>query len=58
MIHKWIIILPSYAIVNFYLIFDGVVYMQMGALTTRSQYRVSETQMNIKACEARVSFKK
>ena len=39
----------SYAIVDFHLFYDGAVDIQMSPLT-RSQCKVSDTQVTIKAC--------
>ena len=42
--------LLSYAIVDFYLLYDGAVDMQIRALLTRSQCKVSYTQLTVEAC--------
>ena len=40
--------LLSYAIVDFYLCYDGAVDMQIWALLTKSQCRVSDTLVTVK----------
>ena len=45
-----IIMLLSYPIVDSYLFYDGVVDMQLWFLLTRSQCRVSDTQVTVKVC--------
>ena len=47
--------LLSYAIVEFYLFYDGAVEMQIWALLKRSQCRVSDIQMTVKASGASCS---
>ena len=42
--------LLSYTIVDFYLFYNGVVDMKIWALLTRSQCKVSDTQVTVKAC--------
>ena len=42
--------LLSYTIVDFYLFNNGAVDMQMYALLTRTQCKVSNTQVTVKAC--------
>ena len=41
--------LLSYTIVDFYLLYDGAVDMQIWALLTRNQSKVSDTQVTVKA---------
>ena len=41
--------LHFYAIVEFYLFYDGAVNMQIWSLLTRSQYRVFDTQVTAKS---------
>ena len=41
--------LLSYAIVDFYLLYDGAADMQILALLTRGQCRVTDTQGTVKA---------
>ena len=38
-----------YAIADFYLFYDGAIDMQIWALLTRSDFRVSATQVTVKA---------
>ena len=40
----------SYTIVDFHLFYDEAVDIQLWALLTRSQFKVSDTQVIIKAC--------
>ena len=42
--------LLSYSIVDFHLFFDGAVDTQIGAPLKRSQCKVSNTQVTVKAC--------
>ena len=42
--------LPSYTMVDFRLFYDGPVDIQLWALLTRSQCKVSDTQVTVKAC--------
>ena len=42
--------LLSYTIVYFHLFYDGAVYIQIWAPLTRSQCKVSDTQVTLKAC--------
>lgn len=42
--------LLSYAVVGFYLSYDGATGMQICVLLTRSQCRVSDTQVTISVC--------
>ena len=42
--------LPSDTIVEFHLFYDGAVDIQIWALLTRSQCKVSDTQVTVKAC--------
>ena len=42
--------LNSYTIVDFQLFYDGAVDIQIRALLKRSQGKVSDTQMTVKAC--------
>lgn len=42
--------LLTYAIINFYLFYDGAVNMQIWVLLTRNHCRLSDTQITIKAC--------
>ena len=49
-------VLLSYAIVEFYLLYDGAVDMQIRSLLTRSQCRVADTQVTVKACGPLVIF--
>ena len=51
-----IMMLLSYTIVDFHLFYDGPVDIQIWAPLTRSQCKVSDTQVNIKACRPLVSF--
>ena len=48
--------LLSYTIVDFYLLYGGAVDMQIRALLTRSQCKVSDTQVTVKACGPLVSL--
>ena len=48
--------LLSYATVDFYLFYDGAAYMQIWTLLTRSQSRVSDTQVTIKTLGPLVNF--
>ena len=41
--------LLSYATVDFYLFYNGAVNMQILALLTKRQYRISDTQKTVKA---------
>ena len=42
--------LLSYTIVDFHLFYDGAVDIHIWALLTRSQCKVSDTQVTVKAC--------
>ena len=42
--------LLSYSIADFYLLYDGAVDMPIWALLTRSQCKVFDTQVTVKAC--------
>ena len=46
----------SYTMIDFHLFCDGAVDIQILALLTRSQYKVYDTQVTIKACGPIVSF--
>ena len=48
--------LLSDTIVDFHLFSDGVVDIQIGALLTRSQCKVSDTQVTVKACGPLVPY--
>ena len=48
--------LLSFTIVDFHLLYDGAVGMQIWALLTRSQCRVSDTQLTVKASGLLVKF--
>ena len=48
--------LLSYATVDFHLFYEVAADMQIGALLTRSQCRVSDTQVTVKAFEPLVSI--
>ena len=45
-----------FAMVDFYLFYDGVVDMQIWALLTRSQCRVSDTQVTVRVLGPLVGF--
>ena len=42
--------LLSYTIIDFHLFYDGAVDIQIRAPLTRSQCKVSDTQVTVKAC--------
>ena len=42
--------LLSNTIVDFHLFYDGAVDIQIGALLTRSQCKVSDTQVTVQVC--------
>ena len=42
--------LLSDIVVDFHLFYDGAVDIKIGALLTRSQCKVSDTQVTVKAC--------
>ena len=48
--------LLSNAIVDFGLFYDGAVFMQIRAFLTKSQCRVSDTQLTVMACRLLVFF--
>ena len=50
LLNQGVLMQLSSAIVDFYLFYDGLVDMQIWVLQTRSQCRVSVTQVTIKAC--------
>ena len=50
LLYKGIIMLLSCAIVDFYQFYDMAVDMQIWALLTKSQCRVSDTHVTVKAC--------
>ena len=50
LLYYGIIMLLSNAIVDFYLFYDGVLHMQIWVPLTRSQCKVSDTQVTLKAC--------
>ena len=49
--------LLSFTMVDFHLFYDGAVDLQIWALLTRIQCKVSDTQVTIKACVPLVLFK-
>ena len=60
--HYWsllcqrIMMLLSDTIVDFHLFYDGAVDIQIWALFTRSQCKISDTQVTVKACRPLVKF--
>ena len=50
--------LLSYASVDFYLFYDGAFDMQIWALLTRSQCRISDTRVTVKAHGPLVNLRK
>ena len=48
--------LPTYNIVDFHLFYDGAVDIQIWAPLRRSQWKVSDTQVTVKACRPLVFF--
>ena len=49
LLYSGIIMLLSFAIVEFYLFYNGEVDIQIWALLTRSQWKVSDTQVTMKS---------
>ena len=50
-------ILLSYTIIDFHLFYDGAVDIQIWAPLTRTQWKVSDTQVTVKACRPLVILK-
>ena len=47
--------LLSYTMVDYHLSYDGAVDIQISTLMTRSQFKVSDTQVTVKACGPLIS---
>ena len=50
LLYEGILMLITYSIIDFHLFYDGAADIQICALLTRSQCKVSDTQVIVKAC--------